>query len=121
MCTYDLDSEELLTAFEQLREEGYYHGKRILIKEKSITLYEPPIKCTYKELEFLTLNSSEMTYREIADKMYLSPKTVDGYRDAWFEKLEVKSRTGLAIQSILMGLVDIENFKPYYNLSEGNR
>jgi DNA-binding NarL/FixJ family response regulator len=32
--------------------------------------------------------------------MYLSPKTIDGYREALFEKLKKKSRVGLAIYAI---------------------
>jgi DNA-binding NarL/FixJ family response regulator len=39
--------------------------------------------------------------------MYLSPKTIDGYRDNLFEKLQVKSRVGLAIYAIKNGIFKI--------------
>jgi two-component system, NarL family, invasion response regulator UvrY len=48
-----------------------------------------------------------MTYKEIAEKMFVSPRTIDGYRDALFEKLQIKTRVGLAIYPIKNGLVDI--------------
>jgi DNA-binding NarL/FixJ family response regulator len=38
-----------------------------------------------------------MTYKEIADRMNLSPKTIDGYREQLFKKLDVKNRIGLVI------------------------
>lgn len=53
-----------------------------------------------KEVQFLRLACSEMTYKEIADTMFLSPRTIDGYRDALFNKLGVKTRVGLVIYAI---------------------
>lgn len=53
-----------------------------------------------RELHFLKLAATEMTYKEIADEMHVSPRTVDGYREALFEKLNVKSRVGLVLFAI---------------------
>lgn len=50
-----------------------------------------------REKEFIKLACSELTYKEIADKMCLSPKTIDGYRDSVFVKLEIKNRVGLVL------------------------
>ena len=49
-----------------------------------------------REKDFLQRTCSEFTYNEIAGKMFLSPKTIEGYRNSLFEKLQVKSRVGLA-------------------------
>ena len=46
-----------------------------------------------------------MTYKEIAQSMHITPRAIDGYRDALFEKLDVKSRVGLAIYSVKNGIV----------------
>jgi DNA-binding CsgD family transcriptional regulator len=46
-----------------------------------------------------------MTYKEIADQMGLSPRTIDGYRDGLFEKLGIKSRVGLVLFAIKNGIV----------------
>ena len=48
-----------------------------------------------------------MTYKEIADKMFVSPRTIDGYRDALFEKLNVKTRVGLVLYAIRNGVVSV--------------
>lgn len=52
---------------------------------------------TANEVKFLELCCSEFTYKEIATKMNLSVHTIDNYRDALFEKLDLKSRTGLVL------------------------
>jgi two-component system, NarL family, invasion response regulator UvrY len=59
------------------------------------------------EISFLKLASSEMTYKEIAQKMEISPRTVDNYRDALFIKLSVKSRVGLAMYAVKSGIVTV--------------
>lgn len=56
-----------------------------------------------RENEFLKHCCSEMTYKEIAEKMYCSVHTVEGYRDNLFEKLGLKTRVGLAIYAIRNG------------------
>ena len=62
-----------------------------------------------REREFLQYACSELTYNEIAAKMFVSPKTVDGYRNALFEKFNAKSRVGLVLFAIKNGLVALEN------------
>ena len=57
--------------------------------------------------DFLQLACSELTYNEIAAKMFVSPKTVDGYRNALFEKFQVKSRVGLVLFAIKNELVQL--------------
>lgn len=60
-----------------------------------------------KEREFIKLACTELTYQEIADKMALSPKTIDGYRESLFRKYKIKSRVGLAVFAIQNGLVKV--------------
>lgn len=63
------------------------------------------IRLNSRELEFLKLAATEMTYKEIADEMCISARTVDGYRDALFEKLQIKSRVGLVLYAIKNKLI----------------
>ncbi|HNG63164.1 MAG TPA: LuxR C-terminal-related transcriptional regulator, partial [Ferruginibacter sp.] len=60
-----------------------------------------------RETDFLKYACTELTYKEIAEKMFLSPRTIDGYRDALFEKLNVKTRVGLVMYAIKNGIVRI--------------
>ena len=59
------------------------------------------------EIAFLKLVAQELTYKEIAQIMKISPRTVDNYRDALFLKLNVKSRVGLAVYAIKSGIVTL--------------
>jgi DNA-binding NarL/FixJ family response regulator len=63
---------------------------------KNLTLSE-------REEEFMKYLCSELTYKEIAEKMFCSPRTIDGYRDSLFEKFNVHTRVGLALISVKLG------------------
>lgn len=62
---------------------------------------------TTRELTFLQHCSTELTYKEIADLMNVSPRTVDNYRESLFAKLNIKSRTGLVVYGIKSNLIAI--------------
>ncbi|WP_183575853.1 response regulator transcription factor [Mucilaginibacter sp. X5P1] len=65
------------------------------------------IKLNTREIAFLKLAGTELTYKEIADQMCISARTVDGYRDQLFEKLQIKSRVGLVLYAIKNKLIDL--------------
>ena len=60
-----------------------------------------------REKEILQMLSKGLLYKEIADQMKVSPRTIDGYRDSLFQKLSVKSRVGLARYAIKNGIVNV--------------
>ncbi|MCU0340300.1 MAG: response regulator transcription factor [Spirosomaceae bacterium] len=64
-------------------------------------------KLSNREIEFLGFACTELTYKEIADQMCCSPRTVEGYRDALFDKLNIKTRTGLAMYAVKVGIAKI--------------
>jgi DNA-binding NarL/FixJ family response regulator len=99
--------EELMNALEQVMAKGFYYTdevSRLLMGNLKQKNDNPDYKFTVREKELLSLICSELTYKEIADKMHLSPKTIDGYREDLFQKLEVKSRVGLAMFAMKKGL-----------------
>lgn len=102
----DVEKEVLELALNETIKHGYYHTKdvsKVLIN----SLYEDPsdgIQLKDREIEFIKHACSEMTYKEIAEKMFLSPKTIDGYRDTLFQKLQVKNRIGLVLYAIKEGI-----------------
>jgi DNA-binding NarL/FixJ family response regulator len=73
----------------------------------SINRNSEQVKLNNRELEFLKLAGTELTYKEIADQMCISARTVDGYRDQLFEKLQIKSRVGLVLYAIKNNLVQL--------------
>ncbi len=62
---------------------------------------------TPKEREFLEHICSDLTYAQIADVLGKSARTIETYRDVLFQKLNVKSRTALAIFAIKSGIVRV--------------
>ncbi len=111
----DCDPAELKTALEALVTKGFYYNEMITGKliHNINTIDEREIqsrmlaKLNDREIAFLKLICSEYTYKEIAEKMFVSTRTVDGYRDALFEKLEVKSRVGLVMFAIKNGVITL--------------
>jgi DNA-binding NarL/FixJ family response regulator len=92
---------ELLEAIKSVAEKGVYINELVTGKlMRSVSYKEEAIAFSKKELEFLKLCCSELTYKEIADKMYVSPRTVDNYRESLFEKLNLKSRAGLILYAV---------------------
>jgi len=98
----DIEPKEFLKALNAVVENGYYFNSEVseaLNNYNNIEKIEfAPL--TKREMEFLQYACSEMTYKEVADKMNLSPKTIDGYRENLFYKLQVKSRVGMVIFAI---------------------
>ena len=73
----------------------------------NINQEEGQLNLNSRELEFLRLAGTELTYKEIADQMCISIRTVDGYRDTLFEKLKIKSRVGLVLFAVKNKLIDL--------------
>ena len=98
----DTEKAVLEKALLEVVENGFYHTKNVTnLLMKSISgKIEKEIAFKEKELEFMRLSCTELTYKEIADQMNLSPKTIDGYRDTLFSKLNVKNRVGLVMYTI---------------------
>ncbi|MFH6602929.1 response regulator [Maribacter algicola] len=97
----DTEREILEEALIQIAEKGYYHTNtvtQILVGTLHQKSNETQLK--EREIEFLKLACTEMTYKEIAEAMFLSPKTIEGYRDSLHEKLNVKNRIGLVLYAI---------------------
>lgn len=98
----DTEKSVLENALREIVENGFYHSKKVTsLLMKSLSGGEK-LEVNFKanELTFMKLACTEMTYKEIADKMCLSPKTIDGYRDNLFTKLNVKNRVGLVMYAI---------------------
>lgn len=99
----DMTPEVLFSAIKTVHKHGYLHGDGTIaesaLKVRTEHLEAKSIISDLKEKEkqLIKLSCSEMTYKEIASVMNLSPKTVDNYRDQLFAKLNVKSRVGVVL------------------------
>lgn len=108
-CGYVLKESkprEVLEAIKTIFSKGVYINELVSGKLLySIANQENAPLFSAKEIEFLKLCCSELTYKEIADRMCVSPRTVDNYRESLFQKLNLKSRTGLVLYSIKNQLI----------------
>ncbi|HMT00248.1 MAG TPA: response regulator transcription factor [Saprospiraceae bacterium] len=105
----DVKPEILKKALDDTLTFGFYQSEKVskaLMKNLRSEQIKNQLK--EKELEFIRLSCSELTYKEIATIMNLSPKTIDGYRESLFEKLDVKSRVGLVMFALKNKLIVVE-------------
>ncbi len=110
----DIHPHELNIALRSVAEEGYYYAHNTTGKLASLFQQNPAKQSllekamlSEKEIGFLRLASTDLTYKEIASQLKITPRAIDGYRDALFDKLDVKSRVGLAIYAVKNGIVSI--------------
>lgn len=110
-CSYllkDIHPNELDKALTEIHVNGYYNSDTVNRNLRRLLSHnETELKLTEKEQLFLHHACSDMTYKEIASKMCLSEKTIDGYREAIFVKLNVKSRVGMALEAIRLQLISL--------------
>ncbi|HMO63374.1 MAG TPA: response regulator transcription factor [Ferruginibacter sp.] len=111
----DSDPKELRTAIDDVLNKGFYYSELVSGKlihainslgEENSSI-NTVINLTDKETEFLKYACTELTYKEIADKMTVSPRTIDHYRDTLFEKLKVKTRVGLVMYALKTRIVEL--------------
>jgi two-component system invasion response regulator UvrY len=107
----NIEPEELKLALDSIMKKDFYlsdyiSGKIISGLHKDLGNPDDEVPLTDKEKEFLRLVCSELTYKDIADKMFVSHRTVDNYRNTLFDKLKVRSRVGLVMFAIRHGLDD---------------
>lgn len=110
----DVHPNELRAALKSVAHGGYYYSHDTTGKLANLFQKNPDDNSVIekallsdKEMEFLRLASTDLTYKEIASIMKLTPRAIDGCRDSLFEKLDVKSRVGLAIYAVKNGIVKL--------------
>ncbi|MBL7729390.1 MAG: response regulator transcription factor [Dinghuibacter sp.] len=108
----DATPAELLQALKTAHATGYYYSSVTSAKLAGLfrNNQNDPIQrimLDEEETHFIKLCCSELTYKEIAELLHLSPRNVDSMRERLFEKLELRSRVGLALYAIKNGIVTV--------------
>lgn len=65
-----------------------------------------PVKLNDRETEVLKGICNELTTAQIAEQLYLSPRTIEGIRTTLIDKLGVKNVAGLVVYAIKNGIVE---------------
>jgi two-component system, NarL family, invasion response regulator UvrY len=108
----DIHPAELQHAMQMVLTNGYYYPHTTSGRMASLfrrtndgdTVFQKSMLNSV-ELLFLEKVSTDMTYKEIAAVMNMGTRAIDNLREALFEKLDVRSRVGLAIYAIRNGIV----------------
>lgn len=107
----NIEPEELKTALDTILEKNFYlpesiSGKVISGLQNDNENYRD-IDLTDREKQFLQLLSTEMSYKEISQQMFVSPRTIDDYKSNLCEKFQVKTRIGLVMSAIRKGIFEV--------------
>ncbi len=106
----DIEPEYLKAVLNEVLENGYYHSEKVaeaLLHSIGWTSVDDFLNLKEHELIFIRLASSEMTYKEIAERMNLSPKTVDGYRQELFKRFNIRNRVGLVMFALKNNIIEL--------------
>lgn len=113
-CAYllkDMHPNDLERALIEIHNTGYYNADRSNIRFRKLLSSrqnQEKILLSEREKVFLQLSCSDLTYKQIADRMHLAERTIDGYRESLFQKLNVQSRVGMVLEALRRNLVSLE-------------
>ncbi len=105
----DADPDEVELAIRTIQKEEYYYGpflnkvmhRRFLDKSrKKEATFSNKIHFTERELEVMNLVCDGLTTAQIADKIFLSHRTVDGHRTSIMDKIGVKNTAGVVVFAV---------------------
>lgn len=109
------EPEEIVEAIVNVHTKGFYFNddlsatmaKELLGINFMHRLHEKDARLNEREIEVLKLICEEYCNAEIADKLFLSVRTVEGYRTRLFEKVGSKNIAGLVIYAVKSGIITI--------------
>ncbi|MBK8145609.1 MAG: response regulator transcription factor [Bacteroidetes bacterium] len=109
--------EELITAVRNVFENGFYITPNViqalrspLANAKGITNTQSiPVDISQREIEVLKLICEEFSNAEIADKLFISVRTVDGHRNNLLAKTGCHNTAGLVLFAVKHHIYEIMN------------
>lgn len=108
------DPDEIIEALKAIENKGYYFNditnkallKKFDVDANCMNIEENNMeKLSIEEKSVLNLICEEKSYNEIATKLYISPRTVEGIRNRLVDKVGAKSTIGLVVYAMEKGLV----------------
>ncbi len=109
----DCSPEELQVAIRTLSQSGSYINEQTLkalqgrLSKGTKTSVLNMDELTDREVEVIKLICQQLTAEEIGEKLFISPKTVNGHRNNLLQKTGSRNITGLVMYAIKTGLVEI--------------
>ncbi len=110
----DTDPEELEKTIKEVDRNGFYYNQQVLdyIRENMIKPRlgnrQFNLSITSRETDVLELICNQYTTNEIAETLFISPRTVEGHRKNMLAKLDCKNTAGLVVYALENNLVKIK-------------
>lgn len=111
----DTSKEELLDAIKIIYEGGECYSK--LVSENFLKSYIKKVKAeqslvenktlTLREIEILKLAAIGLTNKEIADKLFISTKTVDCHKNNIVQKLKLKNTAEMVLYAVKNRIIEV--------------
>src|SRR5690606_24680608 len=108
----NIEPKELIEIVEQVITRGHYISPeqfpylKIAFAEDAPNFSKQVLDITEKDVEVIYLLANQLTAKEIATKLNVSPKTVEGYKNMLFTKTNTRSAVGLVLFAIQHGIID---------------
>lgn len=104
----DAEPDEVVQAVVAAAKKGFYFSERVskvvlqglANKKKVKPIFRNQVRLTKRELQVLQLICEEQTNNEIGEQLFLSPRTIEGYRNRLLEKTGVRNTAGLVVFAI---------------------
>lgn len=111
----DSEPEKVIAAIREVHEKGFSYDHHVMevIRDNMIRKTKPSVNLqdgldiTPREREILQLICEEYTTPEIAERLYISPRTVDGHRNNLLQKLGCRNVAGLVVFALQHQLVTV--------------
>ncbi|OEJ98864.1 DNA-binding response regulator [Flavivirga aquatica] len=107
----------MLTTIKEVAEKGFYYDPQVIkfIHEGLLNQNDDHVKSSFdttyftkREKEVLDLICKQYTTNEIAEFLFISPRTVEGHRNNLLLKTESKNLAGLVVYAIQNKIVNLE-------------
>lgn len=103
----NVDEKSIIKAVNDIHTKGYHYNKLTTKQSVIDAISEKPDNITARQVTFLECCCTEMNYYDMANKMKVSSRTIDWYRDIMFERFKLTNRADLVLFSLRTGLVSL--------------
>lgn len=111
----NIQPRELIVIMEEVIKKGHYISSeqfpflKITFSEEAPNFSKQVLNFNNKDIELIYLLAKQLTAKEISDKLYVSPKTVEGYKNSLFARTKTKTVVGLVLFAVRNGLININS------------
>lgn len=108
----------MIQTIKEVNEKGFFYDGEVLkyvhesmssTKNKKLTTDFDKTHFTKRELEVLKLICKQLTARDVAEKLFISDRTVEGHRNTLLSKTDSKNIAGLVIYALKNKLISLDD------------